>query len=160
MKTIKILIIVLNLFVGGFLIYGGIEKFEGEIPKADKIIEQVKKGENIAPNNEVLVLKNFIFGMKQTGYFWTFLGIAELLAGVLLVSQFFARVGAIVALPITLNILLFHVFLEPNHIDDLVLTTVLFIANLALIGFTYKIWKPLLFDAVVFKLQKEIEVSH
>ena len=159
MKTIKILIIVLNLFVGGLLIFGSLDKFSSEIPKADKIIEQVKKGEEIAPNNEVLVLKNYIFGMKQTGYFWTFLGIAELLAGVLLVSQFFAKIGAIVALPITINIFLFHVFLEPNHLDDLVLTTLLLVANFVLLGLSYRHWKGLLFDKNVLKFKKEIEVS-
>ena len=157
MKTIKILVIVLNLFVGGFLIYGSSSKF-GETPKADKIIEQVKKGEEIAPNNEVLLIKNYIFGMKQTGYFWGFLGIAELLAGVLLVSQFFARIGAVIALPITLNIFLFHLFLESHEVNELLLMVALLISNIALIGFCYPSWKGLVYDSEVFQLKRKNEV--
>jgi uncharacterized membrane protein YphA (DoxX/SURF4 family) len=159
MKTIKILIIVLNLFVGGFLVYGSISKF-GETPKADKMIEQVKKGEEVAPNNEVLMIKNYIFGMKQTGYFWGFLGIAELLAGVLLVSQFFARIGAIVALPITLNIFLFHLFLESHEINELVLMLLLLVSNMTLIALSYTSWKGLVFNTEAFQFKKRIEVSN
>ncbi|RXR18297.1 DoxX family membrane protein [Flavobacterium amnicola] len=152
MKTIKILIILLNLFVGGFMIYGGIGKFTKPIPKPNAVIEQVQKGEEIAPNAEVLVIKNYIFGMKQTNYFWQFLGFAELFAGVLLLSQFFARIGAIIALPLTLNIFLFHLFLEFEELGELGLTFGLFAANVALIAFTYRIWKPLLIDKQALKL--------
>lgn len=152
MKTIKILTIVLNLFVGGFMIYGGIGKFTKPIPAPNSIIEQVQKGEEIAPSTEVLIIKNYIFGMKQTNYFWQFLGFAELLAGLLLFSQFFARIGAIVALPLTINIFLFHLFLESEEVGELGLTFALFIANVALIGLTYKIWKPLLLNNKVLKL--------
>ncbi len=158
MKTIKILIIVLNLFVGGLLIYGSISKF-GETPKADKLIEQVKKGEEIAPNIEVLKIKNYIFGMKQSGYFWTFLGIVELLAGILLMSQFFARIGAIIAFPITLNIFLFHVFLESHEVGELIQMSALLIINIVLIAATYKTWKPLLIDTTFFKFKKHVNVS-
>lgn len=153
MKTIKIIIIVLNLFVGGFMIYGGIGKFTKPIPKPDSVIEQVKKGEEVAPSTEVLMIKNYIFGMKQTNYFWQFLGFAELLAGALLLSQFFAKIGAIIALPLTLNIFLFHLFLESEEVGELVLTFGLLAANIALIAFTYKIWKPLLVDKQAMSLK-------
>lgn len=154
MRKIRIFIILLNLFVGYFMISGGIDKFKGEIPAPDKIIEQVKRGEQIAPNTQMLVLINYVFGMKQTGYFWAFLGFAELFAGILLVSQVFARIGALVALPITLNIFLFHLFLEPNEIAELVLTTILLAVNILLIGKTYKIWKPLVYDKSILKLKQ------
>lgn len=155
MKTIKIVIIALNLFVGYFMVTGGLDKFGGESPAPNKIIEQVKSGEEIAPSEEILVLINYVFGMKQTGYFWQFLGFAELLAGVLLISQFFARIGAIIALPITINIWMFHLFLEPNELGELALTSLLLLANIFLIGLTYKIWKPLLVNkqALSFKAQ-------
>ena len=153
MKTIKIVIIILNLFVGGFMFYGGIGKFTKPIPKPDSVIEQVKKGEEVAPSTEVLMIKNYIFGMKQTNYFWQFLGFAELLAGALLLSQFFARIGAIIALPLTLNIFLFHLFLEFEEVGELGLTFGLFAANIALIAFSYRIWKPLLLDKQAVNLK-------
>lgn len=149
MKLLKIFIIALNLFIGGFMINGGIKKFTGEKPSPYKVIEQVQKGEEIAPNEEILVIKNYIFGMKQTGYFWPFLGVMELLAGILLISQVFAKIGAFITLPITLNIFLFHLFLEPHEIGELILVAALLIANLYLIFVSYKHWKPLLYNKAI-----------
>lgn len=145
MKTIKILTIILNLYIGGFMIYGSFGKFK-PTPKPTEIIEKVKNGEEVAPSEDVLIIKNYIFGMKQSGYFWPFLGIIEFVAGFLLVSLVFSRIGAIIALPLTLNIFLFHLFLEGSEIGELILTFTLFVANILLIGFTYKIWKPLLYN--------------
>ena len=146
LKPKRIIIIILNLVLGGMLLFGGIEKFAKPIPAPNKMIEQIKKGEKIAPNIEVLKIKNYIFGMKQTNYFWQFLGIIELLAGFLLISQFFSRIGAFIAMPITINVFLFHVFLEPNEIGELFQMSGLLIINILLIAFTYKIWKPLLIN--------------
>ena len=146
LKPKKIIIIILNLVLGGMLLFGGIEKFAKPIPAPNKMIEQIKKGEKIAPNIEVLKIKNYIFGMKQTNYFWQFLGIIELLAGFLLISQFFSRIGAFIAMPITINVFLFHVFLEPNEVGELFQMSGLLIINILLIAFTYKIWKPLLIN--------------
>ena len=128
------------------LLFGGIEKFAKPIPNPNKMIEQIKKGEEIAPNIEVLKIKNYIFGMKQTNYFWQFLGVIELLAGFLLISQLFSRIGAFIAMPVTLNIFLFHLFLEPNEIGELFQMSGLLIINILLIASSYKIWKPLLFN--------------
>ena len=148
MKVIKILIIILNLYVGGFMIYGSLGKFK-PTPKPTEIIEKVQKGEEVAPNDEILKIKNYIFGMKQSGYFWPFLGIMELLAGILLVSQVFSRIGAFVAFPLTLNIFLFHFFLEAHEMGELLQTLALLIATIILMGSTYKTWKPLLYNKEV-----------
>ncbi|MBY0245583.1 MAG: DoxX family membrane protein [Sphingobacteriaceae bacterium] len=153
MKSLKIITIVLNLFVGGMLFYGGIKKFDKPMPAPNSMIEKIKSGEEIAPNTQILVLKNYVFGMKQTGYFWQLLGISELLAGALLISQVFGRIGMMIALPMTLNILLFHVFLEPNDIEDLILTAALFLANVLLIAFNYRILKPLLYHENILKFK-------
>lgn len=151
MKTVKILIIILNLYVGGFMIYGSLGKFK-PTPKPTEIIEKVQNGEEVAPSEDVLKIKNYIFGMKQSGFFWPFLGIMEFLAGFLLVSQVFSRIGAIVAFPLTINIFLFHLFLEGHEIGELLQTLALLVANIILIGATYKIWKPLLFDKELVKI--------
>jgi len=153
MRAVKLIIIALNLFVGGLMISGGLEKFKGEMPSPSKMIEQVKSGEDIAPNEHVLILKNYIFGMKQTGYFWPFLGIVELLAGALLISQLFSKIGAFIAFPVTLNIFLFHVFLEPDETGELAIMSAMLIANIFLILRTYKTWKPLLYDKEAFALK-------
>lgn len=153
MKALKIIIIILNLYIGGFMIYGSFGKFK-ETPKPTEIVEKVQKGEEVAPNVEVLKIKNYIFGMKQSGFFWPFLGIMELIAGLLLVSQVFSRIGAIIALPLTINIFLFHLFLEGHEIGELIQTLCLLLANLFLIASSYKIWKPLLLDKSIIQFKE------
>ncbi|MGG7036892.1 MAG: DoxX protein, partial [Flavobacterium sp.] len=103
-NPLKIVKIVFSLILGGMLISGGIKKFDKPSPAPTEIVETIKKGEEVAPNVEVLKIKNYIFGMKQTNYFWQFLGFVELIVGILLISQVFALIGAIIALPVTINI--------------------------------------------------------
>ncbi len=146
LKSKRISIIILNFVLGIMLLLGGIEKFAKPIPAPTQMIEHIKKSEEVAPNIEVLKIKNYIFGMKQTNYFWQFLGAIELLAGLLLISQLFSKIGAFIAMPITLNIFLFHVFLEPNDVVELLQTSGLLVINILLIAFTFKIWKPLLIN--------------
>ncbi|VXB24125.1 DoxX protein [Flavobacterium sp. 9AF] len=150
MKAFKIVIILLNLYLGGFMIYGSLNKFKPS-SKPTEIIEKVQKGEEVAPNEEVLKIKNYVFGLKQSGFFWQFLGLAELFAGLLLISQVCSRIGAVLVLPITINIFLFHLFLEPHELGELILTLTFLIANIILIAFSFKIWKPLLFDKGILK---------
>lgn len=151
-KILPVLKVLFSLIFGGMMIFGGIKKFDKPAPSPTEIIETVKKGEEVAPNTEILKIKNYVFGMKQTNYFWEFLGFVEILAGVLLISQFFSLLGAIVALPVTINIFLFHLFLEPNEIGELFQMLGLLIINLAIIGFSYKLWKPILINRNILRL--------
>ena len=142
----KIFNIALKLFLGGMLFYGGIQKFQKPIPKPNTVIEQVMAGEELAPNEDVLKIKNYIFGMKQTNYFWQFLGFVELLAGALLLSQVFWIIGAFVALPLTLNIFLFHLFLETDDTADLLMTISLLLINIWFVIKSYDKWKSIVMD--------------
>ncbi|MFT3795375.1 DoxX protein [Flavobacterium sp.] len=150
---IKILHIALKLFLGFMLISGGMDKFKKPIPAPNKMIEQVKAGEEVAPNTEVLMIKNFFFGLKQSNYFWQFLGFAELLAGALVLSQIFWMIGAFIALPITLNIFLFHLFLETDETGELLMTMAMLLINIWFIISSYEKWKGIVIDksAVQFK---------
>ncbi|MFT5641690.1 MAG: hypothetical protein ACI9A7_001795 [Cyclobacteriaceae bacterium] len=47
---------------------------------------------------------HFFETLYQSGIYWKFLGLAQLMAGFLLMTQRFARLGAVVFLPIILNI--------------------------------------------------------
>ncbi|MBC9795613.1 DoxX family membrane protein [Sinomicrobium weinanense] len=147
---LKIIHIVLRLILGGMLVYGGFAKFSKPVPEPTQIIEQVQKGEDLTSNIDLLKMRNYIFGMKQTGYFWPFLGIVEFLAGILLLSQVFGALGAIVALPVTLNIFLFHFFLKPGDMPGLLQTLGLLAINIWLIAAAYSRWKPLLIDKKIW----------
>lgn len=124
--------IIISLFLGGMMIYGGIQKFQKPIPSPSEVIEKAQKF-NSPEQKSTLQKILYINGSKQTGYFWELLGICELLFGVLLVLQGTRFIGAILLLPITLHIFLFHAFLEPEEIPELIQTGFLFAINIALI---------------------------
>ncbi|GEP50352.1 hypothetical protein FNO01nite_10240 [Flavobacterium noncentrifugens] len=149
----KIFNIAIKLFLGGMLFYGGIAKFQNPLPKPDSLIEQVKSGQEIAADTDMLMIKNYIFGMQQTNYFWQFLGFTELFAGTLILSQIFSIAGAFIALPLTINIFLFHLFLEPGEDGELYLTLALLFANIWVVFMAYEKWKSILVDqsAIQFK---------
>ncbi len=146
--AVKIIHIVLRLILGGMLAYGGIAKFSRPVPEPTQMIEQVRNGEDLTSDIKVLKIRNYIFGMKQTGYFWPFLGVVEFLAGILLLSQVFGIVGAVIALPVTLNIFFFHLFLEPDQIRELLQTLGLLAINIWLIVAAYPKWKQIVMDKI------------
>ena len=130
MKIIRIGLIVIQLGLGGLFIYGGIQKF---IPKPPR--SQSEASQELPAH--VVKIKAFIGGMKQTGYFWPMLGAVEILCGVLLVSQYLALLGAVMLVPVTLNIFLFHLFLEPHEPGELAMTALYLLGNLLIIAYHY-----------------------
>lgn len=142
-KSISILFIVLRLLLGGFMIYGGIQKFEKPIPSSIEVLEKAEKFS--APDKEPTLQKVlYISGAKQTGYFWQVLGICELIFGFLLIIQGTGFIGALFLLPITLHIFLFHLFLEADEVGELIQTGGLFLVNIALVLKEKEKWKHLL----------------
>ena len=141
-KSISILFIVFRLVLGGFMIYGGIQKFQNPTPKPIEVVEKAQKFSS--PEKESTLQKIlYISGAKQTGYFWQVLGICELLFGLLLILQGTGFIGALFLLPITLHIFLFHLFLEADEVSELIQTGVLFGINIALILREKEKWKHL-----------------
>ena len=56
----------------------------------------------------------FMGGLAKAGYFFPFLKICEIVAGVLLLTGAMVPFALILLAPIVINILLFHVFLAPG----------------------------------------------
>lgn len=129
-KLLKWLVVGARIGLGALFIYAGIQKFN---PKP--------RPQSNTPDSElpahVVKIKELIGGMKQAGYFWEMVGVAEITCGVLLVSQVFALLGAVMLVPITLNIFLFHAFLQSHDTGELLLTGLYFLANLLIIGYHY-----------------------
>ena len=135
---IGILYIVLRLLLGGFMIYGGISKFEKPIPSPMEVLHKAEKFST--PDKEPTLQKIlYISGARQTGYFWQILGICELLFGLLLVFQGSGFIGALFLLPITL-----HLFLEADELPKLFQTSALFVVNIVLVLKEKEKWKHLL----------------
>ncbi len=131
----KILIIGIRLGLGGLFIYAGIQKFKTEKtkPKAQTEVQEVKP---VLPPN-VVKIKAYIGGLKQTGYFWPMLGIAEILCGVLLVIQVLSLLGAVMLIPLTLNIFLFELFLGSGDPIELLVHGLYFAANIILLIYAW-----------------------
>jgi len=142
-KSISITLIVLRLFLGGVMIAGGIGKFLKPLPSPTEVLQ---KAESYTSPNDTQTLQKILYisGSKQTGYFWELLGVCELLFGLLLVIQGTGFVGALLLLPITLNIFLFHLFLEPEKVGELVQWVLFLIINIVLVLHERSKWKHLL----------------
>ncbi len=142
-KSINILFIILRLFLGGFMIYGGVQKFQSPPIAPIEVLEKANKFST--PEKESTLQKIlYISGAKQTGYFWQVLGFCELLFGLLIIIQYTSLIGSLFLLPITLHIFLFHLFLETDDINELILTSTLFLINIALVVKEKEQWKHLL----------------
>ena len=139
----RIVYFVLRLILGGMMLYGGVQKFQKPIPSPVAVVEKAAQftAEDQRPTLQKIL---YISGAKQTGYFWQVLGICELLFGLLLVAQKPGFIGAVLLLPITLHIFLFHVFLEADEVGELVQTGGLFAINIALVLKEKEKWKHLL----------------
>ncbi|MET2986618.1 DoxX family membrane protein [Aureibaculum conchae] len=142
-KSINIIFIVFRLFLGGFMIYGGIQKFQKPIPTPIEVVEKANKFNSPEKENTLQKIL-YISGSKQTGYFWQVLGICELLFGLLLIIQGTGFIAALFLLPITLHIFLFHLFLEADEVGELIKTGGLFAINIALVLREKEKWKHLL----------------
>lgn len=141
--AIKIAAILLRIFLGCLMVYGGIQKFQKPIPTPIEVLNRAT--EFSSPEDEGTLQKIlYISGSKQTGYFWQVLGICELLFGILLLIQGTGFIGAIFLLPITLHIFLFHLFLETDELGELIKTGGLFLINILLVLKEKNKWKHLL----------------
>jgi uncharacterized membrane protein YphA (DoxX/SURF4 family) len=85
--------------------------------------------------------KLFMDGIMATGYFMTLLKVTELVCGIAFVVGRFVPLATVVIFPITLNILLYHVFVAP---EGLPVAIPLMLANLFLAYACRKNYKGLL----------------
>lgn len=138
-KIFSIFFIVLQLSLGALFVYAGIRKF---IPNPAR---KAATEQSVEVPAHVVQMKAFIGGLKAPAYFWPLLGIVEIIAGLLLISQYFALAGAFLLLPVTLNIFLFHLYLKPEDTPGLLMSALYLAGNLLIILFDYKKLKTVFF---------------
>ena len=143
MKFGSIVIIILQLFLGGMMIYGSVSKFETLFAEPQEVVERAQKylDQDLEHISKLIL---YVSGMKQTGYMWLVLGICELIFGLLVIWKKTSLIGGVFLLPITLNIFLFHIFLEPDNVGELFLTFGLLAANIIIVLFRSKPYNYLL----------------
>ncbi len=76
----------------------------------------------------------FFGALMATGYMFPFIAVAEIVAGALLLANRFVPLALVIIAPVTLHILLFHIFLDNS---GLVMGIVVLALNLYLL-FAYK----------------------
>lgn len=82
----------------------------------------------------------FIDSLSDTGYILKFVGTLEILVGLLLVFNKWVPFALLLLAPITVNILLFHLFLD---IPGLYVAMVVVVLNAILIYKHWKVYRPL-----------------
>lgn len=70
----------------------------------------------------------FLGGLFGAGYFFPFLKITEILVGLMLLANVMVPLALVVLAPITLNIFLMHLFLDPSGLPIAIVLTGLNIA--------------------------------
>ena len=85
--------------------------------------------------------KVFMEGMVASGYLMTLVKLTELVCAIAFLSGFFVPLAAVVIFPITLNILMFHLFLAPEGLPVAIL---LMIGNLFLAYYYRERYIPML----------------
>ena len=140
---IIILSFILRVFLGGVMISAGAGKFFKDSPTSKEVIQKVTS-ESIISKPLILQKVLYIDGLKQTGYFWEVVAFCELLFGIFLVFYRTYFLGALFLLPITLHIFLFHLYLEPDEVGELIYCGMLFFVNIMLIFIEKKHWQVLI----------------
>ena len=85
-------------------------------------------------------MKIFTEGLIASKYLMPLAKSVELIAGLTIISGKFMKIGAVILVPITLNILLINVFLIPQGIP---IAAILFLGNLFLIYSNWNSYKYL-----------------
>jgi uncharacterized membrane protein YphA (DoxX/SURF4 family) len=107
-----------------------------ELPSPNYLIEKYSDNtmeSNFSQEGSEIRYNNYKFGLKQSGFFWQFLGLCEFILGLLLIFIRIRFFALLMLLSITANIFLMHFFLEPHELGELVYTGLLFAINIYLI---------------------------
>ncbi|MCF2443528.1 DoxX family membrane protein [Dyadobacter sp. CY345] len=125
-ETFQIFTIYLRYLIGGAFIFSGLGKLIGErfIPAGSMQIP-----------TEGMVIDVFFETLFRTGLWWRFIGFGQVLAGLLLVTQRWSTLGAILSLPISLNI--FFITVSMDFRGTPIVTGLILLGNLWLLLWDY-----------------------
>lgn len=116
----QISIIYTRYLIGGAFVFASLIKIQGNRFTSES-------GES----NPIDSAWHFFETIYQSGLYWKFIGASQLLAGLLLMTQKYSYLGAIVSLPITLNI--FVIALSYYFAYTPVITGLMLLANILLV---------------------------
>lgn len=116
----QIFVIYTRYLIGGAFVFASLIKLKGHR-------FTLESGEN----NPIDSAWHFFETMYQSGIYWQFIGLAQLIAGFLLMTQRHAKLGAIINFPIIANI--FVITISYDFRGTPVITGLMLLANLMLL---------------------------
>jgi len=144
---VQIFIIYTRYLIGGAFVFASLVKIMGERFTAESGAE-----------NPIDSSWHFFETMYASGLYWKFIGMAQLLAGFLLMTQRYAKLGALINLPIICNI--FIITLSYYFAFTPVITGLMLLANILLIVWDWNQLKVIVNLSPSFsnyyKLEKDI----
>ena len=120
----KITTIIVRVLLGALMLFASISYF-------------FNLGEQPEPTGDMATVMG---GFMATKYLFPLIKTVELLAGLMLVSGKFVKLGAIILLPVSVNIFLIHAFIAPA---DLPIAAFVLLANLFLIYANWDSYKEI-----------------
>lgn len=108
------LLMIVSILLGLMMLNAGLNKFFNYMPVPEM------------PAEAVALMTAFMV----SGYLFSFIALTEIIGGILLFLNKTRALGAIVLLPITVNILLFHLVLTPG---DAIVSIIIFFINVWII---------------------------
>lgn len=127
----QIFIIYTRYLLGGAFVFASLIKIKGHRFTTDS-------GE-MEPINSAW---HFFETMYQSGLYWKFIGVCQLLAGLLIMTQRYSKLGALINLPIILNIFIITLSYDFNYTP--VITGLMLVANVVLLMWDWNELKLLL----------------
>ncbi|MCB0649087.1 MAG: hypothetical protein KDC49_20595 [Saprospiraceae bacterium] len=119
-KIVQVFTILLRYLLGTAFVWASILKIKG-------MRFEPQSGEN-APMGS---LSHLLEAMYRTGFYWDFIGWGQLMAGLLIMSQIFSTLGAVVYFPIMLSIFILTTTFESPVF--LVMTSLMLLSNIYLL---------------------------
>ncbi len=98
---------------------------------------------------------HFFETMYQSGIYWKFIGLSQLLAGLLLMTQRYAKLGALINFPIILNIFVITISYEFRGTP--IITGMMLLANLMLLIWDRNTFGVLLNQAPILETKHRLE---
>lgn len=117
---IQIAIIYTRYLIGGAFVFASLVKIKGKRFTSESGAE-----------NAINTAWHFFETLYQSGLYWKFIGLGQLIAGALLMTQRYAKLGAVINFPIILNV--FMITLSYYFAYTPVITGSMLLANIFLI---------------------------
>ncbi len=127
-----------NKWMARFAVFNRIALAAGFIPSGlQKVI-----GERFTALSSLHPMGSYLDGLYHTGFYYTFIGVVQILAAILLLIPRTATLGAFVYFPVILNICILSVAVRFD--GSLVSSVLMVFANIYLLCWDYHKWKGIL----------------